>query len=94
MIFFSDRWSAVRNCSFHCSPSQRTNEFIRYSVVEYILITCVMRAYVLLSPALTPCGGSLVNLMELCRRLMGNFLCSSVVIHSLKASFTFSADVT
>jgi hypothetical protein len=53
-----------------------------------------MRAYVLLRPALTPCGGSLVNLIELCRRLMGNFLCSSVVIQILKFSFTFSAEMT
>lgn len=47
--------------------------------------------YVLFSPARRPCGGSLVNLMDICRSVMGNRLWTSVVIHRRKASCTVSA---
>lgn len=52
--------------------------------------TCVIPAYVLFRPALIPCGGSLVNLMEDWRRVIGNLGWTSVVIHKRNFSFTFS----
>ncbi|TNN79753.1 hypothetical protein EYF80_009986 [Liparis tanakae] len=49
---------------------------------------------VLLSPALRPCGGSLVNLIDICRRVMGKCLWTSVVIQRRKQSCTISVSVT
>ena len=40
-----------------------------------------------------PCGGSLVNLIDDCRRVMGNLGWTSVVIHRRNFSLTFSVDV-
>jgi hypothetical protein len=42
-------------------------------------VSCVIVAYVLLRPAFTPCGGSLVNLIEDCNKLIENFGCGSVL---------------
>lgn len=41
-----------------------------------------------------PCGGSLVNLIEDCRKLMGNLGCPSVVTQNLKLSWMLSVVVT
>ncbi len=50
-------------------------------------VSCVIVAYVLLRPAFTPCGCSLVNLIEDCNKLIENFGCGSVLYIELVRNY-------
>ncbi len=53
--------------------------------------SCVRPWKVRLRPALMPCGGSAVYLIDICSKPIGNLWCSSVVIHNRKLSCNCSA---
>ena len=69
------------NMGFHCGMEEISSW------------SWVMRPYVLLRPAFTPCGGSAVNLMDTCSKLIGNLGWGSVVIQQRKRSCTVSVSV-
>ena len=96
---FSENWRSVPliltwmwGCRCISIVIEISPPFARH-VDDFSLQTCVMPAYVLFRPALMPCGGSLVNLIDDCRRVMGNLGWTSVVIHRRNFSLTFSVDV-
>ena len=55
--------------------------------------SCVSHAYEPLRPALTPAGASLVTLIDMCSRPIGNLGCGSAEIQTRNSSRTSSASL-
>ena len=80
-----------RSCTMVCMKQSAYSMLFHCGCVTASSMSWFTQAYDALSPARTPAGASLVTLMDIWSRPMGNLGCGSVVIHSWKPGWMSSS---